>query len=56
MDVRIPGMESEFKERYFALLSAVVAKLETADKSLRDVVQETMADAMNFVLQEMQGS
>jgi hypothetical protein len=56
MDRRIPGMEPALKERYFALLSSLVAKLETADKSLRDVLQESMADAMSFVLQEMQGS
>jgi hypothetical protein len=56
MDQRVPAMEPQFKERYFALLSSVVAKLELADKPLKDVVQETMADAMSFVLQEMQGS
>jgi len=56
MDQRVPPMEAAFKERYFALLSSVVAKLELADKPLKDVVQESMADAMSFVLQEMQGS
>lgn len=56
MDARIPAMELAFKERYFALMSSVVAKLETPDKSLKDIVQETMADAMSFVLQEMQGN
>jgi hypothetical protein len=56
MDQRVPALEPALKERYFALLSSVVAKLETADKSLRDVLQESMADAMSFVLHEMQSS
>jgi hypothetical protein len=56
MDLRVPGLEPALKERYFALLSSLVAKLEMPDKSLRDVLQESMADAMSFVLHEMQGS
>lgn len=56
MDQRVPAMPPELKERYFALLSSLVTKLETPDKPLRDVLQESMADAMTFVLQEMQGS
>jgi hypothetical protein len=47
-------MSAETKERYFGLLSKLVAKLEESEKSLRDVMQEMMGDAMSLVLQEMQ--
>jgi len=53
MNTRLPAMPLEQKERYFAVLSALVTKLETADKPLRDVLQEMMAEAATYVLQEM---
>ena len=56
MDARMPTMSLETKERYFAVLSKLVAKLEENGKSLREVMQEMMADAMGMILQEMQGS
>ena len=54
MNARLPTMPLEQKERYFSVLSALVAKLETADKPLREIMQEMMAEAAGFVLQEMQ--
>jgi hypothetical protein len=53
MNARLPAMPVEQKERYFAVLSALVGKLETADKPLREVLQEMMAEAASYVLQEM---
>jgi len=53
MNARLPAMPLEQKERYFAVLSALVGKLETADKPLREVLQEMMAEAASYVLQEM---
>jgi len=54
MDGRLDGMSAETKERYFAILSMLVGKLETAGKPLREIMQELMTEAMSLVLQEMQ--
>ena len=43
------------KERYFAVLSVLVAKLEASDKPMRDIMQEMMAEAATVILQELQG-
>lgn len=53
MNARLPAMPLEQKERYFAVLSALVGKLETPDKPLREILQEMMAEAAGYVLQEM---
>jgi hypothetical protein len=53
MTARLPSMGLETKERYFGLLSTLVAKLEIEDKSLREVLQETMTDAANVILLEL---
>jgi hypothetical protein len=55
MDGRLGAMSPETKERYFAVLSKLVAKLEESEKGLRDVMQEMMAEAAGLILQEMQG-
>jgi hypothetical protein len=55
MKGRLPNMSFETKERYFVLLSALVAKLEASDKSMRDIMQEMMPKAMELILHEMQG-
>jgi hypothetical protein len=55
MNTRLPAMPLEQKERYFAVLSALVAKLEDVDKPLRDILQEMMAEAASYLFQEMQG-
>jgi hypothetical protein len=55
MDGRLGSMSPETKERYFAVLSTLVAKLETFEKPMREIVNEMMAEAAGFILQEMQG-
>ncbi len=55
MDGRLDSMTPEMKETYFSVLSKLTLKLEDADKPLRDVAQEMMAEAMTEVLQMVQG-
>jgi hypothetical protein len=55
MDGRLGAMSLETKERYFAVLSKLAAKLEESEKGLRDIMQEMMAEAAGLILQEMQG-
>lgn len=54
MNGRLADMDDERKERYFAVLSMLVSKLENPAAGLRDILQEMMTEAMSFVLQEMQ--
>jgi hypothetical protein len=54
MNARVPEMPLEQKERYFAVLSTLVAKLEDQGKPLREILQEMMAEAAAYVFQEMQ--
>ncbi len=53
MQGRLPTMGIETKERYFAILSSLVSKLESPDKPLRDILQEMMAEAGALILQEL---
>ncbi len=55
MDARLGSMSADTKERYFAVLSTLVAKLETAEKPMREIMQEMVAEAAGVILQEMQG-
>jgi hypothetical protein len=55
MDGRLGSMSVETKERYFAVLSTLVEKLEASGKPMREVMQEMMAEAATLILQEMQG-
>lgn len=55
MDGRLGAMSPETKERYFAVLSTLVAKLETIEKPMREIMQEMMSEAAHLILQEMQG-
>ena len=55
MNARLPAMGSEQKERYFAVLSSLVARLEDADKPLKVVLQEMMAEAAPYLFREMNG-
>jgi hypothetical protein len=55
MEARLAGMSAETKERYFAVLSVLVGKLEASEKSMREVMQEMMSEAASLILQEMQG-
>jgi hypothetical protein len=54
MDGRLPTLNADTKERYFAVLSALVGKLETPEKPLRDIMQEMMLEAGSMILQEIQ--
>jgi hypothetical protein len=56
MEGRLPAMALESKERYFAVLSSLVGKLEVEDKHLRDILQEVMSETAAFVFQELGSS
>ena len=53
MESRLPGMTLETKERYFAVLSALVGKLEAPEKPLQQILQEMMAETGALLLQEL---
>jgi hypothetical protein len=53
MESRLPAMSVDSKERYFAVLSALVGKLETQEKNLREILREMMAEAATIILQEI---
>lgn len=53
MGARIPAMSLAQKERYFAVLSALVGKLENPDKALKEILQEMVAEAGGYLLQEL---
>jgi len=55
MAERLGTMRLDTKERYFAVLSVLVAKLEASDKSMREIMQEMMGEAATVILQELQG-
>jgi hypothetical protein len=56
MERRLPGMNFETKERYFAVLSALVGKLEAPEKDLREILQEMMSETAPIILQEINAS
>jgi hypothetical protein len=53
MEDRLPAMSLDQKERYFALFSSLVGKLETPQKSLREILQEMMSESAAIILQEL---
>lgn len=53
MEARLPGLEMPSKERYFAVLTVLIGKLEDADKTMRDVLVEMMAEAGRHLMEEM---
>lgn len=53
MESRLPNMALETKERYFAVLSSLVGKLEVEEKNLREILQEVMAETAGYILQEL---
>lgn len=55
MEVRLAHMSLESKERYFAVLSLLVQKLEEREKPLREVLQDTMIAAAPHIAQELSG-
>ena len=54
MEERLGTMPAETKEAYFVILTKLVAKLESGDKPLKEIMQEMMAEAMTEVLQMIQ--
>jgi hypothetical protein len=55
MNQRVPTMSLEQKERYFAVLSGLVARLEDSGKPLKVVLQEMMAEAAPYLFREING-
>jgi hypothetical protein len=50
---RLPHMRLESKERYFAVLSLLVAGLLDQEKPLREVLQDLMIAAAPHIAQEL---
>jgi hypothetical protein len=55
MKARLARMNLESKERYFAVLSSLVTKLEDPDKPLRIVLQEVVIESAPYIAQELSG-
>jgi len=53
MEGRVPSLTLESKERYFAVLSLLVGKLESPDKNLRDVLEEMMVEGATLLMEEL---
>ena len=53
MEQRLPSMSLETKERYFAVLSALVGKLESQEKDLREILSEMVAESAAIIMQEI---
>jgi len=53
MQQRVPVMPLDSKERYFALISSLVGKLESSDKSMPDILREMMTEATAIIMQEL---
>jgi len=54
MEGRLASIESDSLERYFAVLSKLVGKLEDPSKPLSQVMNEVMAESAAILMQEMQ--
>jgi hypothetical protein len=55
MGARLPAMTLEQKERYFVVLSGLVARLEDVEKPLKAILQEMMAEAAPYLFREING-
>ncbi len=53
MEDRLPDMSLDSKERYFAILSSLVGKLEEDGKTLRQILEEIMSESAAIILQEI---
>jgi len=53
MEARLPTLELASKERYFAVLTILVGKLESGEKTMREVLVEMMAEAGRHIMEEM---
>ena len=56
MKARLARMSLESKERYFAVLSLLVTKLEDPNKPLREVLQDVLIESAPYIAQELSGS
>lgn len=54
MERRLPAIEDDSLERYFAVLSKLVGKLEDEGKTLGQIMTEMMAETAGMVMAEMQ--
>ena len=54
MEARFPSIEGDSLERYFAVLSKLVLKLEDPERSLGQIMNEMMAESASIIMQEMQ--
>jgi|307.fasta_scaffold2529562_1 hypothetical protein len=54
MEQRLPSIEADSLERYFAVLSKLVQKLEDSEKGLGQIMSEMMAEAAGVMMAEMQ--
>ena len=53
MEARLPTLELPSKERYFAVLITLVAKLEAPEKNMREILAEMMAEAGRHLMEEL---
>ncbi|MFN8640805.1 MAG: hypothetical protein U0802_03775 [Candidatus Binatia bacterium] len=53
MEARLPGLEMPSKERYFAMLTLLIGKLEAQEKTMREVLVEMMAEAGRYLMEEL---
>lgn len=53
MNGRLSAMTLDQKERYFAVLSGLVGRLEDAEKTLKAILQEMMAEAAPYLFHEI---
>ena len=54
METRLGSIAADSLERYFAILSKLVLKLEDPDKTLGQIMNEMMAESAGLLMQEMQ--
>ena len=53
MEARLPTLEMPSKERYVAILTLLVGKLEAQEKTMREVLVEMMAEAGRYLMEEL---
>ncbi|MBM4256907.1 MAG: hypothetical protein FJ147_13545 [Deltaproteobacteria bacterium] len=53
MQARLAYMNVPSKERYFAVLSLLVTKLEDVEKPLRDVLQDVLIESAPYIADEL---
>ena len=53
MEARLPTLEMPSKERYFAILTLLVGKLEAQEKTMREVLVEMLAEASRHLMEEL---